>query len=64
VNLVEEYRRNAADCRTMASRERDPETKARMLDLAERWEMLALARGKFLLSVAEAQARSMKRTGQ
>jgi hypothetical protein len=61
VKLVEEYRRNAADCRAMASRERDPDTKARMLALAEQWENLALARGRFLLSLAEIQDRRSKR---
>lgn len=39
-----EYHRHAAECRVMASRAHDPEHKAMLLQMAETWDSLAVAR--------------------
>jgi hypothetical protein len=52
VKQVEEFRRNAAECRALADTVRDQETKVRMLELARQWEALALARRLLLMAKA------------
>jgi hypothetical protein len=40
-SLIIRYRKNASYCRVQAARARDAEHKARWLEFAEGWEMLA-----------------------
>jgi hypothetical protein len=41
---VEDYRRHAAECRTMANRTRRPEDKGMLMNMAAAWESLAVNR--------------------
>jgi hypothetical protein len=41
---VEEYREHAEQCRHMAARARDEQSKQQLLQMAETWESLALSR--------------------
>lgn len=45
---VVEYRQHAADCRSMASRTKEPDQRKMLEDMAESWERLAVEREKFL----------------
>ncbi len=45
---VEEYRKEAANCRRMAAKEADPKAKASLLSLAKTYDTLAQQREHYL----------------
>ena len=45
---VSEYEAHAAECRRLADQMSNPEHQTRLIKMAERWEMLAIARVKQL----------------
>jgi hypothetical protein len=43
---VEEYRNNAAECRQLAARSSNNESRSQLIQMAETWEALAKDRGE------------------
>jgi hypothetical protein len=55
MRLSEEFRQNALDCIRMAQRAADAEEKARLFELAERWERFS-ENARMLPGIEEAAA--------
>jgi hypothetical protein len=43
MNQAEQFRKNAAECRDLSHKTRDPKEKAQWLKLAENWDLMAAA---------------------
>jgi hypothetical protein len=43
MNQAEQFRRNAAECRDLSKKTKDPEQQAQWLKLSENWEQIAAA---------------------
>jgi hypothetical protein len=53
---VAEYRQHAADCRNMAAKNKDPEQRKMLEDMAASWDRLAAEREKYLTAPSMADA--------